>query len=65
MAHNVPAVSDVLPARIGKCVAFPGLAKCGGVSRGNEVQRNDLGERSLAAERRRYAYSPVMRRFFY
>jgi hypothetical protein len=31
MAHNVPAVYDVLPARIEKCVAFLGLAKCAGV----------------------------------
>jgi hypothetical protein len=31
MAHNVPAVYDVLPARIRACVARPGLAKCGGV----------------------------------
>jgi hypothetical protein len=26
----VPAVYDVLPARIRACVARPGLAKCGG-----------------------------------
>jgi hypothetical protein len=31
MAYNVPAVYDVLPARIRACVARPGLAKCGGV----------------------------------
>jgi hypothetical protein len=30
MAHNVPAVYDVLPARIRACVARPGLAKCAG-----------------------------------
>jgi hypothetical protein len=30
IAHNVPAVYDVLPARIRACVARPGLAKCGG-----------------------------------
>jgi hypothetical protein len=36
IAHNVPAVCDVLPARIEKCVAFLGLAKCAGVSRANE-----------------------------
>jgi hypothetical protein len=29
MSHNVPAVYDVLPARIRACVARPGLAKCG------------------------------------
>jgi hypothetical protein len=29
MAHNVPAVYDVLTVRIKKCVAFLGLAKCG------------------------------------
>jgi hypothetical protein len=29
MAHNVPAVYDVLPARIRACVARPWLAKCG------------------------------------
>jgi hypothetical protein len=31
IAPNVPAVYDVLPARIRACVARPGLAKCGGV----------------------------------
>jgi hypothetical protein len=30
MAYNVPAVYDVLAARIRKCVAFPGPTKCGG-----------------------------------
>jgi hypothetical protein len=30
IAHNVPAVYDVLPARIRACVARPGLAKCAG-----------------------------------
>ena len=30
MAHNVPAVCDGLPARISKCAAFAGRAKCGG-----------------------------------
>jgi hypothetical protein len=29
IAHNVPAVDDVLPAQIRACVARPGLAKCG------------------------------------
>jgi hypothetical protein len=29
IAPNVPAVYDVLPARIRACVARPGLAKCG------------------------------------
>jgi hypothetical protein len=29
IAHNVPAVYDVLTARIKKCAAFLGLAKCG------------------------------------
>jgi hypothetical protein len=29
IAHNVPAVYDVLTARIEKCAAFLGLAKCG------------------------------------
>jgi hypothetical protein len=46
MAHNVPAVYDVLPARIRACVARPGLANVGEVSRGNGAQRNDLGERN-------------------
>jgi hypothetical protein len=32
MAHNVPAVCDVLPARIRACVARPGLAKCAGTT---------------------------------
>jgi hypothetical protein len=31
ISHNVPAVYDVLPARIRACVARPGLAKCGEV----------------------------------
>jgi hypothetical protein len=30
MAYNVPAVYDVLAARIRKCAAFPGPSKCGG-----------------------------------
>jgi hypothetical protein len=30
ISSNVPAVYDVLPARIEKCVAFLGLAKCAG-----------------------------------
>jgi hypothetical protein len=29
MSYNVPAVYDVLAARIRKCVAFPGPANCG------------------------------------
>jgi hypothetical protein len=33
IAHNVPAVYDVLPARIRACAARPGLAKCAGMSR--------------------------------
>jgi hypothetical protein len=36
IAYNVPAVYDVLPARIRACEARPGLAKCAGVSRGKE-----------------------------
>jgi hypothetical protein len=31
MSPNVPAVYDVLPARIRACEARPGLAKCGEV----------------------------------
>ena len=38
-----------MQVRISKCVAFTGLAKCGGVRRGNGAKRNDLAERSLAA----------------
>jgi hypothetical protein len=49
---NVPAVYDILPARIRACGASPGLAKYGGVRRGNGAQRNDLAERSPS---RRYA----------
>jgi hypothetical protein len=30
IAYNVPAVYDVLAARISKCVAFAGPTKCGG-----------------------------------
>jgi hypothetical protein len=30
IAHNVPAVYDVLAARIRACVARPGPTKCGG-----------------------------------
>jgi hypothetical protein len=29
MSYNVPAVYDVLAARIGKCEAFAGPTKCG------------------------------------
>jgi hypothetical protein len=32
MAHNVPAVYDVLAARIEKCVAFLGPTKCAGAA---------------------------------
>jgi hypothetical protein len=32
IAHNVPAVCDVLPARIRACVARPESAKCGGAT---------------------------------
>jgi hypothetical protein len=32
IAYNVSAVYDVLPARIEKCVAFLGLAKCAGAT---------------------------------
>jgi hypothetical protein len=32
ISPNVPAVGDVLPARIEKCVAFLGLAKCAGAT---------------------------------
>jgi hypothetical protein len=32
IAHNVPAVYDVLPARMRACVARPGLAKCAGAT---------------------------------
>jgi hypothetical protein len=31
IAHNVPAVYDVLAARISKHVVFAGPTKCGGV----------------------------------
>jgi hypothetical protein len=31
-AYNVPAVYDVLTARISKCVAFAGRAKCAGAT---------------------------------
>jgi hypothetical protein len=30
MAYNVPAVYDVLTARISKCAAFAGQTKCAG-----------------------------------
>jgi hypothetical protein len=32
MAHNVPAVYDVLAARISKCAAFAGRTKCAGAT---------------------------------
>jgi hypothetical protein len=32
IAHNVPAVYDVLAARISKCVAFAGRTKCAGAT---------------------------------
>jgi hypothetical protein len=47
MSHNVLAVYDVLAARIR---ALRSKDQCrqnvGGVSRGSEAQRNDLGERN-------------------
>jgi hypothetical protein len=32
IAHNVPAIYDVLAARISKCVAFAGRTKCAGAT---------------------------------
>jgi hypothetical protein len=40
----IPAVYDGLTARISKCVAFAGRAKCAGVRRGKEPQATDLSE---------------------
>jgi hypothetical protein len=36
LAYNVPAVYDILPARIEKCVEFLGLQNVPEVLRGNE-----------------------------
>jgi hypothetical protein len=57
MAHNVPAVYDVLPARIRACVARPGLAKCGW----NEPwERSDLGEWNPGAAEGGGAYTDLL-----
>jgi hypothetical protein len=47
MSHNVPAVYDVLPARIRALRSKgQGWQNVGGGRRGNEAQRNDLAERN-------------------
>jgi hypothetical protein len=47
MSHNVPAVGDVLSARIRALRSKDqGWQNVGGVSRGNGAKRNDLGERN-------------------
>jgi hypothetical protein len=46
IAHNVPAVYDVLAARISKCVAFAGPTKCGWSEPWEWSVANDLGERN-------------------
>jgi hypothetical protein len=47
MSPNVPAVYDVLPARIRDLRSKDqGWQNVGEVSRGNGAQRNDLGERN-------------------
>jgi hypothetical protein len=47
MAHNVPAVYDVLAARIRALRSKDqGRQNVGGVSRGKEPQATDLGERN-------------------
>jgi hypothetical protein len=62
MSHNVPAVYDVLPARIRACVARPGLAKCGW----SDPWEWSVAERPRRTEprsdrRERSIYRPVMR----
>jgi hypothetical protein len=47
IAYNVPAVYDVLAARIRALRSKDqGRQNVGGVSRGNGAKRNDLGERN-------------------
>jgi hypothetical protein len=47
MTHNVPAVYDVLAARIRSLRSKDqGRQNVGGVSRGSGAKRNDLGERN-------------------
>jgi hypothetical protein len=47
MSHNVPAVDDVLPARIMALRSKgQGWQNVGGVGRGNEAKRNDLATRN-------------------
>jgi hypothetical protein len=47
MAHNVPAVDDVLPARIRALRSKDqGWQNVGGVWRGNGAKRNDLATRN-------------------
>jgi hypothetical protein len=58
IAHNVPAVTDGLPARIKTCVARPGLGKCGRVERGRRSRPSET--EPLAAYWRRSIYRPVM-----
>jgi hypothetical protein len=65
MSHNVPAVYDVLAARIRALRSKDqGRQNVGGVIRGNEAKRNDLGERNpsrlLAAKRKQSRYVPFL-----
>jgi hypothetical protein len=64
MAHNVPAVDDVLAARISKCGAFAGRTKCGGEKphkghRPTAVFRSP--SRLLAAKRKQTCYAKCPR----
>jgi hypothetical protein len=70
-SHNVPAVYDVLTARIEKCAAFLGQAKCWwsevdrfrGQSKVGRSVATDLGERN-PEERSDEAYTDLFRMYF-
>jgi hypothetical protein len=61
IAHNVPAVYDVLAARISKCVAFAGPTKCGWNEPWEGGRRpTDLGEWNPGAAKGGGAYTDLL-----
>jgi hypothetical protein len=64
IAHNVPAVGDVLPARIRALRSKDqGWQNVPQQRRGNEAKRNDLATRNPEPLQRRSVNRPVMRSF--